>query len=114
HRDFRQPVQTILKTDGHGRVTLGPLADVATVTATGPQGAAHTWALPSDEHTYRNVLHARAGEIITVPYLGTRAVPTREELALFEMRGDAVRADRFAALAVRDGLLELRGLAAGD
>ena len=30
------------------------------------------------------------------------------------MRGDVIRADRFDALAIKDGMLELRGLAAGD
>src|SRR5207249_541600 len=55
-----------------------------------------------------------AGEAVALAYLGTAAAPTREELALFEVQGDVIRADRFDALAVRDGMLELRGLAAGD
>src|SRR5204863_446095 len=64
--------------------------------------------------TYRQLVHARAGEVVTVPYVGTSPTPSRDELALFEVNGDMIRADRFDALAVRDGLLELRGLAAGD
>src|SRR5262249_9462423 len=32
HRDFRQPVQTLLKTDRHGRVRLGALTDIVSVT----------------------------------------------------------------------------------
>jgi hypothetical protein len=114
HRDFREPVQVSLKTDAQGRVHLGLLAEIATVSATGPEGVSHTWTLPTDRHTYRQLVHARAGEAIALPYLGTAAAPTREELALFEVQGDVIRADRFDALAVRDGMLELRGLAAGD
>src|SRR5262249_1488843 len=64
-------------------------------------------------HTYRQLVHARAGEAIALPYLGTAAAPTREEFALFDVQGDIIRADRLDALAVRDGMLELRGLAAG-
>ena len=61
-RDTRS-VQTTLKTDGQGRVHLGPLAEIMTVTATGPEGTAHTWPLPTDRHTYRQLVHARAGDI---------------------------------------------------
>jgi hypothetical protein len=114
HRDFREPARTTLKTDAQGRVRLGALADITSVSATGPEGTAHTWELPHDRHTYRRLVHAKAGETVTLPYLGTAPAPTREELALFEMRGDLIRADRFDALAIRDGLLELRGLPAGD
>jgi hypothetical protein len=114
HRDFRQPVQTVLKTDPQGRVRLGVLADIVSVTATGPEDTAHTWTLPLDRHTYRQLVHAKRGEMITLPYLGTATKPSREELALFELRGDTIQADRFDALGVKDGMLELQNLVAGD
>src|SRR5205823_10057332 len=87
HRDFKEPVSVTLRTDARGRVVLGPLADVVTVTATGPEGTAHTWPVPADRHTYRGTLHARAGDAVTVPYLGTADKPTRDEFALLEVRG---------------------------
>jgi hypothetical protein len=114
HRDFRQPVQTVLKTDPQGRVRLGALADIASLTATGPEGTAHTWSLPLDRHTYRQLVHAKAGETVALPYLGAATKPARDELALFEMRGDVIQADRFEALGIKDGVLELHKLAAGD
>ena len=52
HRDFKTQVNATLKTDPMGRVVLGPLTDIATVTATGPEGTAHTWTLSNDAHTY--------------------------------------------------------------
>ena len=52
--------------------------------------------------------------MIALPYLGLAGKPTQDELALFEMVGDTIRADRFEALAIQDGMLELRGLPAGD
>ena len=114
HRDFKEPVTVTLRTDPRGRVRLGRLPDIVTITATGPEGVPHAWPLRGDRHTLREAVHARAGDLITVPYTGTADKPSREELALFEVRGGAIAADRFDALAVRDGLLELRGLAAGD
>ncbi|OWK44511.1 hypothetical protein [Fimbriiglobus ruber] len=113
HRDFRELINVTLKSDARGRVVLGSLADIDSVTATGPEGTAHTWTPPTDHHTYRTVVHAKVGETITVPYFGTTP-PARSEVALFEVRGSDIRADKFDALVVKDGMLELHGLTAGD
>ena len=51
HRDFKEPVSVTLKSDPQGRVRLGPLPDIVSVTATGPEGTSHTWPLPTDRHT---------------------------------------------------------------
>src|SRR5262249_4621921 len=114
HRDFRQPVQTVLKTDAQGRVRLGALADIASLTATGPEGTAHTWSLPLDRHTYRQLVHAKAGDTVALPYLGAATKPPRDEPAFFEMRGAVIQADRFDAIGIKDGMLEIHKLAAGD
>jgi hypothetical protein len=114
HRDFKEPVRATLKSDATGRVSLGPLADITTMTATGPEGTNHTWTLSTDMHTYRGLIHGQPGEPITVPYLGELDKPSRDEVALFEVRGDTIRADKFDSLAIKNGLLELRGLVAGD
>ncbi|QEL20900.1 hypothetical protein [Limnoglobus roseus] len=114
HKDFREPVNVALKTDAKGRIYLGALNDIATVTATGPEGTSHAWELDRDRHTYRRLLHAKAGDVVTVPHLGAAKEPTRDEYALFEVLGDRIRADKFDALKVANGLLEMHGLAAGD
>jgi hypothetical protein len=114
HRDFKQAITASLKTGPDGRVHLGQLPDIATVSATGPEGTAHTWRLSTDAHTYRQVVHARAGDPVTLPYVGVAPAASRDELALFEVRGSDVRADRFDALAVKDGRVEIAGLAPGD
>src|SRR5262249_16648007 len=114
HRDFRTPVNVTLKTDVQGRINLGALVDIVHVTATGPEGTAHTWPLPFDHHTYRHVVHAKAGDLVTLPYLGSANAPTRDEFALFELRGTLVKSDMFDALAIKDGMIEIKGLPAGD
>jgi hypothetical protein len=114
HRDFKEVIGTTLKTDATGRVGLGPLADITVVSAIGPEGTQHTWNLPLDRHTFRSVLHAKAGETVTVPYLGSGDRPTRGEFALLEMRGNTFIGDKFESLAIKDGLLECRNLAPGD
>lgn len=114
HREFKEAVHAVLKSDAKGRILLGSLGDVTSVTATNPDGIAHTWHLSTDRHTYRQLIHAKSGDAITLPYLGSAGKPVREELALFEVRGDVIRTDKFAALSIDKGLLELRGLAPGD
>ncbi|MFO0805957.1 MAG: hypothetical protein U0791_22865 [Gemmataceae bacterium] len=114
HRDFKEQVATTLKTDPMGRVVLGPLADITSVTATGPEGTSHTWSLPLDRHTFRTALHAKAGETVTVPYLGSGDKPTRGEFALLEMRGNTFVRDMFESLAINNGMLEAKNLAPGD
>ena len=114
HREFRETVNVLLKSDLQGRITLGELNDISSVTASGPEGTAHTWSLPLNQHTYRLVIHAKAGEAIAVPYLGAASKPLRSELALFEMRGPTIQSDRFEALAIKDGMIEITGLKASD
>jgi hypothetical protein len=114
HHDFKELVQTTLKTDARGRVSLGRLTDIDRLSAVSPEGAQYTWTPSVDGHTYRTLLHGQPGEPVTLPYLGSQAQPTRAEFALFEVLGTNIRADKFDALALEDGLLVLRGLAAGD
>jgi len=114
HRDFKQAVQTTLKTDRQGRVHLGELTDVVTVMATDSEEDAQYWRLPLDQHTYRQLVQARAGTAIALPYLGSDEKPARTELALFEMVGDVIQKDMFDAISIKDGMLELRGLPGGD
>ena len=112
HREFKEPVNIYLKSDPQGRVRLGALTDISSVTATGPEGTAHTWSLPLNQHTYREVVHAAAGDPIALPYLGSAPKPARTELALHSRKG--IRADRFDALSIKDGMIEINGLKAGD
>jgi hypothetical protein len=114
HRDFREQISTTLKTAANGRVTLGTLQDIVQVTARGPEGTSHTWNLPLDKHTYRRLVHAKAGEAITLPYLGKATQALRTELALFEVRNNIIATDKFDAVAVKDGVIELKGLDVGD
>jgi hypothetical protein len=114
HRDFRETVNVTLKTDAKGRIQLGALADITVVTATGPEGTVHNWPLHTDRHTYRQLVHAQAGSAVRLPYLGKADKATRDELALFEMRGTDIRADLFDKITVTPGVIELTRLAAGD
>ncbi len=114
HRDFRDAVGAVLKTDPNGRIALGKLDGIASLTASGPEGTSHTWTFPGDRHTYAQTVHSRVGDTIAVPYLGTANEPSRGELSLLELSGGSYGIDRFEHLAVKDGLLVITKLPAGD
>eukprot|EP00456_Euglypha_rotunda_P016433 TRINITY_DN1542_c1_g1_i2.p1 TRINITY_DN1542_c1_g1~~TRINITY_DN1542_c1_g1_i2.p1 ORF type:complete len:2121 (+),score=552.63 TRINITY_DN1542_c1_g1_i2:3010-9372(+) len=116
HHDFRHPLQLVLKTNPAGRIALGALEGIATVTATGPEGTSHNWQLRSDEHTYSQTLQGKVGEPLTLPYLPRSGgnKPERSEVSLLELRGDVYVADRFSNLSVKNGMLVLDKLPAGD
>jgi hypothetical protein len=114
HREFKEQVGVTLKSDVDGRIHLGPLTDIAFITASGPEGISHTWNIPQNRHTFRQVIHSQQGEPINVPYLGSSAKPSRTELALFEVRGSTFVSDRFDSISINEGTLQISGLPAGD
>jgi len=118
-RDFKTPVYMTLKTDPQGRASLGPLPDVVSLTAQGPEDTSHTWNLVQPGNTIYSQLHGSEGETLVLPYPAQPGQPApekpaRDEFSLLETRGDTFLADRFDALSIEGGLLKITGLARGD
>ena len=114
HREFRDTMSLTLRTDERGRASLGELTDVEWVVATGPEGTARRWRL-GDQHAWLpRTLQGPSGDALRLPYPGVLASAQREEFALFELRSGTYARDRFDALALEGGYLELRGLEPGD
>ncbi len=114
HRDFKDPVTVALQTDNEGRIALGNLSDIVSVSVVGPETTQHTWTLSQDVHSNPGSLHGRVGDTLYVPYMGSAKEPLRSELSLLEMRGSTFVADRFSALAIKDGFIQISDLARGD
>ncbi len=125
HRDFVEEIHLTLQTDARGRIELGRLEGIARFTATGPEGRSQSWTAPRDRHSLPSTIHARVGETVQIPWSGpvdglaggpVRAdgPAERADLALFERRGDAILRDCLPQAAIRRGLVEIRGLEAGD
>ena len=116
HRDFRQTVHVSLKTDARGRVELGALKDITQIqTAHGEKmDVPHAWGLLGDTHDLPRILHGRAGGTVAIPWMRPSAKPQRDELSLLEVRGGVFVSDQFNRLRIAGGMLEVRGLPAGD
>lgn len=115
HRDFTQRVNVSLKTNAAGQIELGELKDiVSTTVAYGPNATRQMWMPVADAHNLPAVLHGQAGQKLVLAYTGRSAKPLRSELSLLEVRDGAYVADWFKALRIRDGLIEIDDLPAGD
>ncbi|MCH2123741.1 MAG: hypothetical protein MK165_03055 [Pirellulaceae bacterium] len=114
HRDFRQSIDVTLKTDAEGRIYLGRLRDITAISGVTSEGVNRSWQPPRDVHTYSRSLHAAEGETIQLPYTGLMNGVRRNEFALLELRGNTFVADRFGALRVDAGMIEITGLPHGD
>ena len=114
HRDFKEAVQVTLQTNPFGRIVLGALADIVSVTATGPEGTSHTWTLPRDRHSQYQVVNGRVGDKIEIPYTGTATKIDRSVASLLEKRDNTYSVDRYESLTLEQGMLVIQGLPAGD
>jgi len=112
HRDFSRVHETSLKTDGNGRVDLGELDGIATVSCSG--AASRTWRLSGDAASRASTVHGVAGEPVVIPHPGVGNPLERAELAVLEMRGGAPYRDAFDRASAGDGAVILEGLEPGD
>ncbi|MBP8800556.1 MAG: hypothetical protein KBI41_03400 [Kiritimatiellae bacterium] len=111
HRYFQSDtISAHLKTDKNGRVRLGALDGVRSLSITSSDGVSGSWQPLHDVCTLPEALHGRAGDTLRV------ALPPGADPAatLLETRRGRFVKEWNAALAVKDGFLELRGLPAGD
>lgn len=117
HRDTRKPIQFSLKTDESGRVALSRLDEHVRVDVSGDGLPNRSW----DLQTYAGFnrlpasIHSRAGEVIEVPVAlaGVAAIEPKDVL-LLETRANGFVGNAFGRIALRDGLLQVTGLAPGD
>ncbi|MBT3200840.1 MAG: hypothetical protein HN350_13095, partial [Phycisphaerales bacterium] len=114
HRDFKQSVHVTLKTDDAGRIQLGSLPEISYITARGPAGVSHTWRFPGDRHTYSDTIHGQAGQPLYLPYMGKASSASASEVSLLQLRGSTYLCDRRAAASIKNGMLVIQDLPAGD
>jgi hypothetical protein len=114
HRDFTRAVHVSLRTNANGRVALGRLTGINSITAKLPNGVEQTWQLGTDQIDHSRVMHAEAESVVRIPCLLHSGQPSRTDVSLCELRGGQYYTDRFDAMRVRSGFVEIKGLPAGD
>ena len=114
HRDFRVTIETVLKSDADGRIQLGTLDGLESLTAKSPSDVVRNWTMRHDRHTYDQTVHGQVGKPIELPFMSSAAEASRDDLSLLQLSGDTFSVDQFEHLKLQDGLLVIEGLAAGD
>lgn len=114
HPGFERPLQIRLKTDAKGRAELGNLSGLASVQASADGVQSRMWTLNRAKISRPSVLHAKAGESITIPSIRKREAVSRSDLALMEMRGGVPVRDVFAKVKGTPGAYLIDGLEPGD
>ncbi len=118
HRGFERTQELSLQTDDKGRVTLGALTGIALVHADLPNYRKVDFTPIDAERTWDETIHAKAGDTVRLPWPaavpGVAGETPQAELSLLEVRGDTPVADLKSKLALKDGFVEIAGLAPGD
>ena len=114
HDEFKEPAHAVLQTGADGKIVLGALPGIRTITANLQDGQAYSWILPRDDHNYYATVHGNPAQVLHLPYMGAEKAPTRAEFSLLETRGGTFVADKFDALGLADGFIEIKALPAGD
>ncbi len=114
HRHFTVPVTAELGTDARGRLELGPLTGIAELGLDLQNGVERNWSLYEAGAVRQPSIHARAGEIVRLPWTEPITKLSAADISLLERRAGTFVADRFDALSLADGFLVMKGLAPGD
>ena len=108
---FNRTTTHALRTDEKGRVQLGALEGIGTVTAKAPNGRQSSWPLEDSERTWQSVAHAKAGDTVRIPApVGYQA----GDASLLATRAGSFVSDEAGKITAQDGFLVIEGLAAGD
>lgn len=113
HWGFTVPVSVTLKTDPQGRIDLGGLSGIVSLTAHPVGFPVRRWELLQDRVSRQETIHARADEVVAIPFFATDGFG-RDDLAIFETRSGTLVEDVFPLAAYEDGFVRLTGLKPGD
>ncbi|HEY1049982.1 MAG TPA: autotransporter-associated beta strand repeat-containing protein, partial [Prosthecobacter sp.] len=110
HREFTRVQNVALRTDDAGRVQLGKLAGIETVTSRAPNGRTGSWTLEESDQTFTSTIHLKEGEDALVPISNSKAGP----VSLLAMAAGTFTAELSAQMKQANGLLTVSALKPGS
>lgn len=114
HEDFTSPVALSLKSDQNGRINLGELEGIKTIQAAGTGFNQRNWSLHEDYAYVPATIHSKTGETVEIALSDADPELSPATFAIFEIRKGNFVANHFAKGSIKDGILEITGLEAGD
>ncbi|RYD30845.1 MAG: hypothetical protein EOP86_19155, partial [Verrucomicrobiaceae bacterium] len=110
--DFTIQLPGNLRTDDSGKALLGRLDGISAVTAT--SGITRPFMLPRSQSSVDEEIHLAAGEVLRLPWLlAEEEDGAKSGFSLIEVRGGAFVRTITEGIALEDGALAVKGLAAG-
>jgi hypothetical protein len=113
HPAFTQNVDLQVSSDEAGRVDLGPLAAIAQIHVSGPDGLQLTRALDGGRVLLPPRLHLLPDEAVSLPYTTDR-LRDLKAFSLFQIKGPVMLADRTDKVSIAAGEIRIAGLPAGE
>lgn len=110
HREFARVQNVSLRTDDAGRVQLGKLAGIETVTSRAPNGRTGSWTLEEGDQTFTSTIHLKEGEDALIPFNNTSGRP----VSLLAQAAGTFTAELGAQVKQSNGLITVSGLKAGS
>ena len=110
---LKNSVDVDLQSDANGRVDLGSLENVKTVSASLAGASSKTWSTHLDRSGIRSNYHLLAGETLALPWpAGQKLEPA--QISLIEYNAQRAVSDRFGNLKAEKGRLIVSDLKPGD
>ncbi len=114
HAEYATPLSVTLKTDSSGRVWLGALPGITRVESSGFHDGNRAWSLPELRAHLPRELQGTESDTLRLAWTPRGGVLTRTAAELIEKRAGAAVRDCSSKLRWESGVLEIRGLEAGD
>ncbi|MCB9638529.1 MAG: hypothetical protein H6727_06425 [Myxococcales bacterium] len=113
HRMFSSSITERLRTDNKGRVNLGELKEIETLSVHSRGASRRRWTLKKDTTSLPQTIHARAGETISIP-VNPGVSLSREHISFIETVHGANLHDHFEKLRLEKGFLVMEDLKDGE
>lgn len=114
HKDFARSLNVSLKTDGKGRIALGELEGIGSISCSMRGGALRRWTMEGDRYSTPDFFNTVTSQAVEIPVGAADGPLSRSEFVLLEERGSAFVRDVFEKASRVDGAIRIEGLEPGD
>ncbi len=114
HGDFSRPYSVNLKSDGQGCVELGALRGIVKIDGFLEGANQRSWDIEEQGRTLPRLIQATSDETVEIPVAELSQEVSREDVAIFQLRGGGFTKDLFPVIEKKEGRIELASLDPGD
>lgn len=110
----KRSLNVTMQTDANGRLHLGRLDGIDSVTLGGPEGLNSSFSPSVDKNTLATLICAQQGDAVMIPINGVTDRKIEDLCSLFEVKSATYVSDCRSKVTLADSCLKMAGLAPGD